>query len=98
MPRPRAAMRKVREVLRLILGEGLSRRRASAATGVPLTTIADCLGRAAAAQLTWPLPDGMDDGELERRLYAGQSAAGRRRVEPVWSEVHRELRRKGVTL
>ncbi len=98
MPRPRAAMRKVREVFRLILGEGLSRRRTSAATGVPLTTIADCLSRAAAAQLTWPLPEGMDDGELERRLYPGQSAAGRRRVEPVWSEVHRELRRKGVTL
>jgi transposase len=98
MPRPRAAMRKVREVLRLVLGEGLSRRRASAATGVPLTTIADCLARAAAARLPWPLPEGIDDAELERRLYPGQAASARQRMEPVWAEVHREMRRKGVTL
>jgi transposase len=99
MPRPRAAMRKVREVLRLSLGEGLSRRRVSAATGVPLTTIADCLARAAAAQLEWPLPEGMDDAELERRLYPGQgTGVMRQRPEPDWAEVHRELRRKGMTL
>ena len=47
MPRPRVAMRKIREVLRLTLGEGLSRRQVGAATGVPLTTVADCLSRAA---------------------------------------------------
>lgn len=98
MPRPRAAMRKVREVLRLTLGEGLSRRRAAAATGVPYTTVADSLARAAAAQLTWPLPAGMDDADLERRLYPGAPTPPRRRREPDWAEVHQELRRKGMTL
>ena len=39
MPRPRIAMRKIREVLRLALGEVLSRCQASAASGVPLTTV-----------------------------------------------------------
>jgi len=35
MPRPRVAMRNIREVLRLTFGEGLSRRQVSASSGVP---------------------------------------------------------------
>ena len=35
MSRPRIDMRKIREVLRLTFGEGLSRRQVSAASGVP---------------------------------------------------------------
>ena len=69
MPRPRSAMRKIREVLRLSQGEGLSRRQVARAAGVPPTTVADYLGRIAAAGLSWPLPDGMDDADLERRLF-----------------------------
>jgi transposase len=55
MPRPRIDMRKIREVLRLALGEELSRRQVSAASGVPLTTVSDYLRRAASAGLKWPL-------------------------------------------
>jgi transposase len=51
MPRPRSAMRKIREVLRLSLGHGLSRRQVGAAVGLPYTTVADHLGRARAAGL-----------------------------------------------
>src|ERR1035438_9886314 len=51
MPRPRSAMRKIREVLRLSQGEGLSRRQVAQAAGVPPTTVADYLGRLAAAGL-----------------------------------------------
>ncbi len=35
MPRPRAVMRKIREVLRLIVAEGLSRRQVGASVGLP---------------------------------------------------------------
>ena len=35
MTRPRSAMRKIRDVLRLSLGEGLSRRTVGAAVGLP---------------------------------------------------------------
>jgi len=92
-------MRKIREILRLILGDGLSRRQAAAATGVPTSTIADQLARAQRAGLGWPLPEGMDDAVLEARLFAPvspPSADGR--PLPDWPAVHRELRRKGVTL
>jgi len=98
MPRPRIAMRKIREVLRLALGEGLSRRQASAASGVPLTTVGDCLRRASAADLKWPLPGDLDDAGLEALLYPAVQPKGSARPLPDWGRVHKELRRKGVTL
>jgi transposase len=92
-------MRKIREILRLALGEGLSRRTTAAATGLPYTTVSDHLGRAAAAGLGWPLPDGMDDAQLEARLFArAEPPPSASRPLPDWPTVHRELRRKGVTL
>ena len=69
MPRPRSAMRKVREVLRLTLGERLTRRQVAAALGMPPTTVTDYVARALAAGLRWPLPEGLDDAELEARLF-----------------------------
>jgi len=44
MPRPRIDMRKIREILRLALGEELSRHQVSAASGVPLS-MTICAGR-----------------------------------------------------
>ncbi len=92
-------MRKIREILRLALGEGLSRRVTAAATGLPYTTVADHLVRAAAAGIGWPLPDGMDDAQLEARLFArAETPPSASRPLPDWPTIHRELRRKGVTL
>jgi transposase len=99
VPRPRSTMRKIREVLRLIHGEGLSRRQVGAATAMPYSTIADHLARAERAGLGWPLPEGLDDAELEARLFAKPEAPpSSSRPLPDWVEVHHELRRKGVTL
>jgi transposase len=98
VPRPRIDMRKIREVLRLAVGEGLSRRQVSAASGVPLTTIADYLGRASAAGVKWPLPDDLDDAGLEALLYPAVVPSVVTRPAPDWGCVHRELRRNGVTL
>ena len=91
-------MRKVREVLRLILGEQMTRRSVAAATGLPYSTIADCLARATVAGIGWPVPDGLDDADLERRLYPREPRPAGDRVLPDWSYVHIELRRPGVTL
>lgn len=99
MPRPRVVMRKIREVLRLVVGEGLSQVRARQITGVPEATIYDYLRRAEAADLkVWPLPDGLNDQALERRLYAKLGRPPATRPLPDWSYVKNELRRKGVTL
>jgi transposase len=91
-------MRKIREVLRLALGEELSRRQVSAASGVPLTTVNDYLRRAAAADLKWPLPGDLDDAGLEALLYPPVVPSVVTRPVPDWGRVHKELRRKSVTL
>ena len=69
MPRPRLAMRKVRDILRLALGEGLSRRQVGASRAFPFTTVADHVRRANEAGLSWPLPDDLDDAALEALLF-----------------------------
>jgi transposase len=95
-------MRKIRELLRLSLGEGLSRRTIGTAIGMPYTTVADHLVRAHAAGLGWPLPAEMDDAELEARLFVTprqpRPESTRSRPPPDFGAVHAELRRKGVTL
>ena len=44
------------------------------------------------------VPDSLDDAALERRLFPAPMPSGTQRPLPHWSEVHRELRRKDVTL
>ena len=91
-------MRKIRDVLRLTFGEGLSRRQVSAAAGVPVTAVSDYAGRAAAAGVGWPLPEGLDDEGLEALLYPPALPSRDARPVPDWGYVHKELRRKNVTL
>ena len=98
MPRPRIAMRKIREVLRLGLGEGLSPRQVAASLALPRISVRRYLERAHLAGVSWPLPEGMDDQQLERWLYAPPPPPSVSRPLPEWSVVHQELRRKDVTL
>lgn len=99
MPRPRSVMRKIKEVLRLGLAEGLSCRLVGQATSMPTTTVFDYLARARAAGLSWPLPEGTDDDALERLLFRLPAAPAEGRPLPDWAEVDRELRsKKNVTL
>ena len=77
MPRPRTAMRKIRDVLRLTYGDGLSRRQVAASTGIPVTTVSEHLGRAKAAGISWPLPNDMDDAALEAALVPTHGAVDR---------------------
>jgi hypothetical protein len=70
VPRPHIAMRKIREVIRLTLPEGLSLRQVSASLGVPPTTLAEHVRRIRAAGITWPLPAELDDDALDAMLFA----------------------------
>jgi hypothetical protein len=54
---------------------------------------------AAIAGIGWPIPDGIDDAELERRLFPPVAAAAPvARAEPDWARVHAEMKLRGVTL
>jgi hypothetical protein len=91
-------MRKIRDVLRLSAA-GLSKRQIAASLGIGPTAAGACLRRAREAGISWPLPDDLGDAALECRLYPAPAAAAKDwRSRPDWPAVHRELRRKGVTL
>jgi len=91
-------MRKIKDALLLRFGKGLSTRQVSASLGLPHTTVADCLRRATAAGLSWPLPDDLTDEALEARLYRRGPLPLEVRPLPDFEAVQRELRRKSVTL
>ncbi len=92
-------MRQVREILRLGCA-GISNHQVARRTGVVPATVRATLKRFTASGLPWPLGDDVTDTVLEARLYknAGKKQGHRQRVEPDFAVVHRELKRKHVTL
>ena len=98
MPRPYISMRKVRDVLRLRFGEGLSLRQIAASVGLAQSTVGDQVRKAVAGGLGWPLPDDMDDDALQARLHGAPVESKSSRPEPDWPKLHIELRRPHVTL
>jgi len=93
-------MRRVRDILRLKFEIGLSGRDVARRSGIGATTIREMLKRFEVSGLEWPLASALTDAELEERLYgkAGSRQGQRRRSEPDWSAINRELKRKHVTL
>jgi transposase len=96
-------MRQLRRILRLHY-EGSSTRDIVRVTGIARTTVQRALERTRAAKLVWPLADEVSDEMLEERFYAGSGkstgfgAGVRKRQEPDWAELVRELRRPAVTM
>lgn len=91
-------MRKVREVLRLKHTLGMSLRQISEATGVGKTVIGEYVRRAGVIGITWPVPEAIDDAELERRLFPLPSDTAAPRATIDWRQVHEEMKRRSVTL
>jgi transposase len=99
MPAGRVSMRNMREILRLG-SAGISKHEIARRTGLAPSTVRETLKRFEVAGLVWPLPDDVMDATLEAKLYknAGTKQGHRRQVEPDWAVIHRELKRKHVTL
>ena len=91
-------MRKVREILRLHNAAGLSGRAIARSLKISPVTVRRYVSRAEEEGLGWPLPKSLDDAELERRLFPAPAPTCSPRPPPDWTEVHRELPRKDVTL
>ncbi len=100
MPAERLEMRRVREILRYRFEQGLGHKSIAVRVGAAPSTVRETLRRAAIAELSWPLGDDISDAVLEAALYkAGGTKTGHRRSpEPDWTQVHRELKRKHMTL
>ena len=92
-------MRKIKEVLRLKFESGLSRRQIARSCGIGRPTVTEYLGRFETAGLAWPGAAELDDAVLEHKLFPPPPAIpSSQRPVPEWPHVHRELRRRGVTL
>jgi transposase len=93
-------MRKIKEVLRLRFEKGLSFLEIARSISASSSTVQDYIGRAKAAGVCWPLADGLDDAALESRLFPSATGAGSHKVlvAPDFAHLHREMRRKHVTL
>jgi transposase len=98
MPANRKTMRKIKEVIRLKFEADLSHERIAAATGVSKGAVTKYLQRAREAGLDWPLPQALDDAQLEALLFPRARALVAQYVEPDFAQLHQELKRKGVTL
>jgi transposase len=94
-------MRKVKEVLRLRFGLGLQQSQIARSCSIGQATVHRYLEKAAAAGLTWPLPEDIDDRRLEEILFAAVTGRPSQltRSSPDFTEVHHQLRtHKHVTL
>ena len=97
MPAERVSMRRVREILRLKNEGGSDRAIARTAAGAQHGGATPAGRRGGPG---WPLPATLSDRVLEALLYVrGGPAAGRAAQDGArLGQVHRELRRPGVTL
>lgn len=97
MPTIRIPMRQIINIMRLKYEAKLSNEKVARACGVSKGVVYKYLQLAVARGLTWPLPDGTDEGQLERLLFP-VTKKPTRFVEPDYFKVHQELKHKGVTL
>ncbi len=97
MPRPRAEMRRIREVLRLRAELGPNLSAISAATNLARSTVRAYLDRAAAAKVDAASADKLSETALEAALFPPPCVVQGRGL-PDWAAADQELRRyKHVT-
>ena len=93
-------MRKVREILRLAISHQRGHREIARSCSVSPSTVGNYVNRIKDAGLIYTQIEEMDDEQL-KELLAGTSTAkakDRSRPQPDWEQIHKELRKKGVTL
>jgi len=99
MPGKRSTVRQIREILRLHHEVHLGERQIARVCRVGKGTVQRFLQRAAAAGLRWPLPEDLDDSQLERLLFPPVAAPSGSRQEPDFVKIHHELKaNRSVTL
>src|SRR5947207_1764051 len=95
LPTKRSSMRKLKEVLRLRYELGLGQRQVARSCSIGQGTVYEYLKRAQVAGVTWPLPEGWDDRQLEAALFGGtpRRVYENRKVTPDFARLYEELQR-----
>lgn len=97
MPKERLRMRQIKEILRLKYELDCSQQSIANATGIARSTVKDYLSRASIAGIQWPLSEEMTNEKLNDLLFP-VNKNGVAKIEPIWDEIHKQLKRKGVTI
>jgi hypothetical protein len=99
MAKEKLSMRKFKEVLRLKFETDLSNRQIAKSCSTSHVTVGKYLALAEQAALSWPLPDNLDDAEIENRLVEHvPRKPSQKPAMPSMQYLHQELKRKHVTL
>jgi len=83
LPTEKLSMRKIKEVLRLRFELGLSQDQIARSCSISQASVSNCLARARAAGVRWPLEEGWDEARLEEALYAHPRHGGPAGGEPI---------------
>lgn len=90
-------MVKIREILRL-QSLGISIRATAQSCRCSRNTVREVLRSAELHNLSWPLPQDMDDATLMKVIYPSVSMPKSRKPEPDYQYIHEELKRPHVNL
>jgi len=93
-------MRKIREVLRLS-ALGLNQHQIASSCSIVQSTVHKYLKLAEAAQVSWPLPEDLDNHKLDQLLFGKRTAPPSRRIHPPpdFAAIHKDLEgHKDLTL
>lgn len=90
-------MPKIKEIFRQHHNKR-SYRDIASSLNVSISTISEYLSRAKKMGLEWPFPDNLSEDELYNKLFNPSEKTLVQRPLPEWEDVHRELRKKGMTL
>mgnify|MGYP000002814981 FL=1 len=96
MARKRTDMRKIKDVLRLKFEVGLSHRDIGQCLSLGPSTVSEILSRFKSSDLSWPLPEALNDKTLEAQLYSTGPVQRQKRL-PDFMLMQQELKRKGMT-
>ena len=96
MARKRTDMRKIKDVLRLKFEVGLSHRDIGQCLSLGPSTVSEILSRFKSSDLSWPLPEAINDKTLEAQLYNTGPVQRQKRL-PDFMLMQQELKRKGMT-
>ena len=96
VPARRVSMRKLREVMRLRFELHLGYQQIGRSCAIGVSTVCKYLKRAEAAGLSWPLPEGWDDAQVDAALFPRSSPPARERLparsRPDFVSIHEQLR------
>ncbi len=91
-------MRQLRTILRLRLQAKLNLRQIKTSLRLSLVAVQKICSKAETLDLDWPAIEELDDQQLASRFYPQADTRVSSAFQlPDWSEVYRELKRKGMT-